>query len=76
MNKACRGFLDYITGGKPPPQAPSQPFCPHPQSRLKKWNLVGRLDIVVTELCFVIIMSCLLSANDAMFKKHCVVNVP
>ena len=37
----------------------------------------GRFDMLVTEICFVKLMSCLLSSNDSMsFKnaKHCSVN--
>jgi hypothetical protein len=44
----------------------------------EKWNLEGRFDILVTEICFVNLMSCLLSSNDSMsqFKngKYWVIN--
>jgi hypothetical protein len=37
----------------------------------------GGLIVPVTEICFVNLISCILSSNDSMFKKkakHCVVN--
>jgi hypothetical protein len=66
--------FNYITGGQSPP--PHQPPCPLPHSTIlapqlkslfseninKTWNLEGRFDILVTEICFV-----------NLNAKHCVV---
>ena len=58
----------------PPP--PLNHFGPPSQSPFslnisKTWNLEGRFYILVTEICFVNLMSCLLTLFNA---KHCVVN--
>ena len=37
----------------------------------EKWNFEGRFDILVTEICFVKLMSCLLSSNDSMSFQKC-----
>ena len=80
-----RAFFIYITGGpKPPPSPHGAPpplnhFALPPVKVLflqlnisKTWNLEGRFDILVTEICFMNLMSCLLSLF--FNAKHCVVN--
>jgi hypothetical protein len=81
---AVKGFFNYITGGQSgpiPTVAPSSlnHLAPPPPpikvlfSKIEKWNLDGRsFDVLVTEICFVNLISCLLSSNDCRFKnaKH------
>jgi hypothetical protein len=66
VNQSDRAFFNYITGGRQSPPSPyggppthSTILSPPSQSP-KTWNLEGMFDILVTEICFVNLMSCLL----------------
>jgi hypothetical protein len=70
---SIRASFNYINGGGGGGGihtywSPSQsPFDTNRSKTLEeKWNLKGRFDILVTEICFVNSMSSLLSSNDSM----------
>ena len=78
---AVKAVFYYITGGQSGPiprvaPSPLNHLAPPPIkvlfSKIEKWNLDGRFDVLVTEICFENLMSCLLPSNDCRFKnaKH------
>jgi hypothetical protein len=74
----ARAIFNYIAGAPPPP--PIQPFRPpqwksllskYKQNIGRKVKFTTRFDILITEIFFVNLMSCLLSSNDSMSFWKC-----